>query len=60
MPGGYLTGDKNMVVEDSKEIKEFIINIRRATTEVWSVKKMGKAPLPVCLNVDTFCTVISF
>ena len=40
--GGYLTGDENMVVEDSKEIKEFIINIKRATIEVWSVKRVGK------------------
>ena len=49
-----------MVVEDSKEIKEFIINIKRATIEMWSVKKVGKALLPVCVNVDTFCIIISF
>ena len=54
MSGGYLTGDENMVVEDSKEIKEFIINIKRATIELWSVKKVGKALLPVCVNEDTF------
>ena len=42
MSGGYLTGDENMLVEDSKEIKESIINIKRATIEVWSVRRWGK------------------
>ena len=48
-----------MIVEGSIERKEFIINIKRATIEVWSVKKVGKALFPVCVNVDTFCIITS-